>query len=865
MTTLRVALDASQMLGTSRQVAVALQQMGEGARATGRSMDDLGGALNNTAAATETARESLKATSGAIQAAGNVRQLIDSLREVDGSFASIANVGANAAQTILAFGRAALDVRQLKEALDVGPALSGTRTAVEDFNALFKETANQTVAAKGAATALNAQATAAKAAGAATVTQAAASRAATTAIAEQGAATSATAGATSLFTRATIALRVAWAAHPVLLIGTVLAAAATAMAAFAGNTKDATEESKRLGEQQQALQRNLENIQRIQAEARIGTQFGIAGAKEEARRREQQAVFQQAVEVETQRFQGGAGVRVSDISRGRPVEEQLNAQQTVRFQQEVERRIQEERLRISAAAREPGARAAITIEPSQQQLQELRERLTKEVAAGFTVGYDEALGILQGRFDELGDSLQKSLAVPLPEVQRQRVVTEFREQLRPTPELSQQERMLRQGEDIQAELARREVLSSISSALAEEARLAGLSVDQRERELAVMRIKQDAQRRGVQLSEEELANIEAQIAAQQGDDRAAKVRELNAEMAEEARLAALSPEAREQELALLDLKQRAMQKNVQLSAAELDNYRQQIATQQGDQRDAKIAALNAAMAEEARLAGLSVEARARELAILDIKEQAQQRNLNLTKQEIAEYERQVAAQQAASRTEVVQDITGQLAEEYRLANLTAGAREQELTMLRIKEAALKRNVELTDDELRKIEDQVRAQRQATFNRDLMRGPQEEVDLMKYTPEQREIERVIIRERQRAEESDVEFTPAQEANMRQTLAAQQQLAALEDTGRQVGASLGNAFVNAASGVATLRSALAGLLQDLLRIAAQRAIIGPLMDALGGAFTSMASTSNPTSSQVTYDTGANAGSYAGTLAP
>jgi len=48
------------------------------------------------------------------------------------------------------------------------------------------------------------------------------------------------------------------------------------------------------------------------------------------------------------------------------------------------------------------------------------------------------------------------------------------------------------------------------------------------------------------------------------------------------------------------------------------------------------------------------------------------------------------------------------------------------------------------------------------------------------------------------------------------------------------------VNAATGVATLRQALAGLLQDLIRIAAQRAILGPLADAFGGLFAGQGTT-------------------------
>jgi hypothetical protein len=424
------------------------------------------------------------------------------------------------------------------------------------------------------------------------------------------------------------------------------------------------------------LQRSLENIQRIQVEGQLGTRFGIAGAAEEARRREQQAVFQQAVEVETQRGRGGAGIRVQDIAAGRQVEEVLNAQQTVRFQQEVERRIQEERLRRAAAAREPGARAAITIEPSPQQLQELRQRLTAEVAASFTIGYDEALGLLQGRFDEIGNALQQSLVVPIPEVQRQRVVAEFRQQVAPTPLLSEQERLLQAQELIDAELRRVEVLGQIQSGIAEEARLAGLTTNQREQELVVLRAIQQAQQAGVTLSEADLA-------------------------------------------------------------------------------------------------------------------------------------------------------------------------------------ALREAVRLTQE-------RSAAEAQARFNREVVEPSAEGLRLAGFSPAKREAEQAVAAARAQAAQAGATLGQAEERQIRANIAAQQELNSLRATGEAVGQAIGQSFVNAATGVATLRQALAGLLQDLIRIAAQRAILGPLADAFGGLFAGGPSGQGTTIQQATFDTGANAGTYASTVA-
>ncbi|MFZ8926828.1 MAG: hypothetical protein ACO3CU_08720, partial [Candidatus Nanopelagicales bacterium] len=79
-------------------------------------MTGLDRAFVETARTGDATRETLKATSGAIQSAGNVRQLVEALKQVDGSFATIANVAAIAAQTVLSFARAADDFRQMSEA-----------------------------------------------------------------------------------------------------------------------------------------------------------------------------------------------------------------------------------------------------------------------------------------------------------------------------------------------------------------------------------------------------------------------------------------------------------------------------------------------------------------------------------------------------------------------------------------------------------------------------------------------------------------------------------------------------------------------------------------------------------------------------
>lgn len=615
MTTLRVALDASQMLTLSRQVAAALQQMGDGAKKTGDAVEGLEREFVVAARGMDTTRESLKATSGAIQAAGNVRSLVESLKEVDGSFASIANVAANAAQTLLSFGRAAEDFSQLKDA------------SQQVTNAMAAQTA-ATVAT--------------------------------------GTATGTAATATTVWTRATLALRAAWAAHPVLLIGSILAAAATAMAAFSSSTKNATQDTAALAEQQKALEQSLKNVQRIQAEGRLGAQFGIAGAAEQARQREQQAVFQQAVDVETQRMRGGGGVRAADLAAGRQVEEILNAQQTVRFQREVQATLDARRRALLSGGAGTGGGAVIELQAPETMtakqrasFEALRRQVTEEVASGFTIGYDEAIRVLQGRFGELAAPMQQA-AQQGPSGVAYGISGS----------------MGRLQAQIDAEVRRQQVIGQINSGLAEEFRLAGLTETARERELAILRIKQEALQAGVELTDTELANIEKTLSAQQ-------------------RLTAAQ------------------------RAAEYDR-----STREG-------------YADRQRLAGMG-------------------------------------------------------------------------------------------DEQRRIEEAVAAQRA------------------------------------QAEQEGIPFTAERERFVREQEMATANIEQLRATGEAVGAAIGNSFASAATGVATLRQALAGLLQDLLRIAAQQAIIRPLTNALGNVFAGP-SGMNPTSGQVTFDTGANAGSYAGTLEP
>jgi len=614
-------------------VAQASQQVAQSTVQAGRGLDALNNAFTQASNRAEVTRESIKAVAGTVQTAAGFRQLTQAVRELDGSFASIVNAGAQASVVLLNFARAADDVRQLREAINFAPEATQALSAVDEFNALFKDSADT-------------------------------SRKVTTSIAAQKVATDLLAGSTATaatatrgFAGATALLSAAWKAHPVLIVATVLAAATAAMAAFAGNTKEATEESKRLAEQQQALQRSLENIQRIQAEARVGTQFGIAGAAEEARRREQQAVFQQAVEVETQRFRGGGGVQAQTLAAGRQVEEILNAQQTLRFEREYRRRVElattVPETRASAALQgamvETGRRIPMDLTPTQ--LQEIQTRIREEVRQGFTIGYEDALGILQGRFDEIGKGLEQSL-VPLADAQRQRVVAEFRQQVAPTPLLSEQEYNLQRQEGIDADLQRLQLLNQIQSGIAEEARLAGLTTNEREQELVVLRALQQAQQAGVALSEADLA-------------------------------------------------------------------------------------------------------------------------------------------------------------------------------------ALREAVRLTQE-------RSAAEAQARFNREVVEPSAEGLRLAGFSPAEREAEQAVAAARAQAAQAGRVLRQEEERDIRANIAAQQELNSLRATGEAVGQAIGQSFVNAATGVATLRQALAGLLQDLIRIAAQRAILGPLADAFGGLFAGQGTT-------------------------
>jgi hypothetical protein len=689
MTTLRVALDAAQMLAISKQVAVALDQMGRGARSAGREFDGFEQQAQRAGRNLDLTRESLKATAGAIQTAGNIRNLVDSLKQIDGGFAGIADVAANAAQTVLSFARAFDDFKDVQQIGTVFVDLPGPL--------------NQ------AAQAADGLGDAAQAAGAA--------------IGAQAAATSTATGATSLFTRATLALRAAWAAHPVLLIGTVLAAAATAMAAFGSSTRKTADDTAKLADQQRALEQALKNVQRIQAEGSLGQQFGIAGAADAARRREQEAVFQQAVNVEQMRRQeGGRGqVPISSLTSAGP--SQLLIMQDVerrqRFAQEVDREAQ--RLQFLEAQNRAGQEGlASLVEFSVQELNQFKIEATKTVRDSFVVGYDEAIQILQGRFDEIGKGIRQAAEAANQQAQPSGVAYGISAS------------MGRVQAQIDAEVARRQVIDQITAGIAEENRLAGLTEAAREREIALLRIKQEAAQQGVTLSAQELANIEAQFAAR--DQQA----QINAEIA----------------------------------------------------RRAVIEQINAQLSEEYRLVGLTENVREREVELLRIKQEAAQQGVELTQQELANIEAQLAARQRQSQL----------------------------------------------------------QRQAEFNRDVVQPSEEGLYLAGFDPNEREIQAAIAAAQAQAQSSGVQLRQAEADQIRANMEAMQQMEVLRATGQEVGSALGNAFVNAATGVGTLRQALAGLLQDLLRIAAQRAILGPLANAIGGIFAGFGNTPSQQQSNI-----------------
>jgi hypothetical protein len=615
MTTLRVALDAAQMLAISKQVAAALDDMGRKAKQTGSEFDNTDRRAQRTAASLDMTRESLKATAGAIQTAGNIRNLVDSLKQLDGGFAGIADVAANAAQTVLSFARAFDDFKDIQQ---IG-------SVFVDLPSPLNEAAQ---AAEGVGDA-------AQAAGAA--------------IGAQAAATSTATGATSLFTRATLALRAAWAAHPVLLIGTVLAAAATAMAAFGSSTRKTADDTAALSEQQKALEQALKNVQRIRAEGVVGERFGIAGAADTARRRERETVFQQAVEVESGRLQGRGGIPLSTLGAAGTPEDILNrsAQLSLRFERAVQAAMAPRMFREETGG--PGGIARVVrIDFTPEELAALRTEVSAQVRSGFTVGYDEAIQILQGRFDEIGEGIQQATQAAQQQAQPSGVAFGINES------------MGRVQAQIDAEIARRAVIDQINAGLAEENRLAGLTESVREREIALLRIKQEAAQQGVELTEQELANIEAQYAARQR--------------------------------------------------------------------------------------------------------------------------------------------------------------------------------------------QTQLERQAQFNREVVQPSEEGLRLAGFDQDQRQIESAIMAARAQATSSGLEFRQADEERIRANMEATQQMEMLRATGQEVGSALGNAFVNAATGVGTLRQALAGLLQDLFRIAAQRAILGPLANAVGGIFAGFGNTPSQQQSNI-----------------
>ena len=226
---------------------------------------------------------------------------------------------------------------------------------------------------------------------------------------------------------------------------------------------------------------------------------------------------------------------------------------------------------------------------------------------------------------------------------------------------------------------------------------------------------------------------------------------------------------------------------------------------------------------------------------------------------LSEQDRLLQAQELTDadlrRFEILGQIQSGIAEEARLAGLTTNQREQELVVLRAIQQAQQAGVALSEADLAALREAVRltqersaAEAQARFNREVVQPSAEGLRLAGFSPAQREAEQAVAAARAQAAQTGATLGQAEERQRRANIAAQQELNALRATGEAVGQAIGNAFVNAATGVGTLRQALAGLLQDLLRIAAQRAILGPLANALGGAFAGFGNTPSQQQSNI-----------------
>ncbi len=124
-------------------------------------------------------------------------------------------------------------------------------------------------------------------------------------------------------------------------------------------------------------------------------------------------------------------------------------------------------------------------------------------------------------------------------------------------------------------------------------------------------------------------------------------------------------------------------------------------------------------------------------------------------------------------------------------------------------------------------------------RDYVLAVREETRLAAMAREEREQEIAVLHAKAIAQQQNTALTAEEERIIREQVGLQQEMAQLRDLGEDVGAAIGSGLLNAAQAGGNLRSVLAGIIQDLGRIAQQMAIRG-LSGAFGQAFAGGAGT-------------------------
>lgn len=591
-------------------------------------------------------------------------------------------------------------------------------------------------------------------------------------------------------------LAVLWRAHPLLLITGGLAAVGAAMAIFASDTKDATDATKALEEATKSLNVAVAERQRSLQLRDIRQQIGLPDQQPEGAEffaRQAANIRSNPREISVQDLAKALQLQPRELLLRLQPGELRQGETTPRLpfplEDAAQRALQEflgnvteatleqaQRLslgmsRLNELLVEPQAAQRIAIEQGRTTLKQETAQVETRNAPVLGPGLQEAEELNRLRasgkdaLDGYLESLRQEVELQkLSGVQREEAIAQLKIQntetntgARAADGYAEEVRKLLR---IRAEGEKARDLDRFNQQILQEVELVGLSVSEREKQLAVLQKEQELKDRQLQLSDDEIKRIRESIALRQQANANKVVDDTIASLRAERELLAQTTAEREVSVAARQAEAAAAAKNSQLS---------------GDQ-----------------IALIQKEARARQqlratTSFKDL-EESLTRQLELAQLTNAEREKEVAVgQQIRALEEQGGTFTdGQIRKLERIVEL----RQQ---------AAGRRQLEAYVESLR-----------------------QDVQLTSLSNDERERTLAVIQAETIAKQSLLSLSETEKQNIREQISLRQQLLEARQLGQEVGNALGSAFFSAVNGINTARQALAQFLQQLAAIAQSRAI-------------------------------------------